>query len=41
MDEKPTKRLCHYCILVTGASGNLGEKIILKLHILKKFRIVG
>ena len=28
-------------ILVTGASGNLGKKIILKLHILKKFRIVG
>ena len=28
-------------ILVTGASGNLGKKIILKLHILNKFRIVG
>ena len=28
-------------ILVTGASGNLGKKIILKLHILNKYRIVG
>lgn len=28
-------------ILVTGASGNLGKKIILKLHSLNKFRIVG
>ena len=28
-------------ILVTGASGNLGKKIILKLHDLKKFKIIG